>query len=225
MGANLTQLQSAFPDLTFNQPVAMVQTPGNDRWVVAEKPGRLISFANMATTTETTLFIDLTAQVDDRSEGGLLGVAFHPGYATNGYVFLSYTTSDSGGANFRSVIARFTANTDRTVLDASTELVLMTVAQPYDNHNGGGIAFGPDGFLYIGFGDGGSGGDPQAHGQDSNTLLGAMLRIDVNISPADLSNGLRYKIPDGNPFSGTPICLNGDCPDQSLKASRCAGSG
>jgi len=229
-GTSLAQLQPAFPNLTFNQPVAMVQAPNSsDRWYVAEKPGRLMSFANNATTAQTTPFIDLTAQVDDRSEGGLLGVAFHPDYATNGYVFLSYTTSDvpsnSSSANFRSVIARFTANGSRTALDASSELVLMTVAQPYDNHDGGNIAFGPDGFLYIGFGDGGSGGDPEGHGQDSGTLLAAMLRIDVNVSSSDLASGVRYKIPSGNPFTGAPICINGSCPNQIKKASRCAGSG
>jgi len=229
-GADLAKLQPAFPNLTFNQPVAMVQAPNSsDRWYVAEKPGRLMSFANNTATTQSTPFINLTAAVDDRSEGGLLGVAFHPDYASNGYVFLSYTTSDvpsnPSSANFRSVIARFTANGSRTALDASSELILMTVAQPYDNHDGGNIAFGPDGFLYIGFGDGGSGGDPQGHGQDSGTLLGAMLRIDVNVSFSDLTGGIRYKIPSTNPFSGTPICINGSCPNQSTKASRCTGSG
>ena len=106
-----SKLQPAFPSLTFMQPVAMVQAPhSNDRWYVAEKPGRLVSFANTALATTQTTFIDLSAQVDDRVEGGLLGVAFHPDYATNGYVFLSYTTSDvpsdPTSANFRSVISR-----------------------------------------------------------------------------------------------------------------------
>lgn len=230
-GNNLAQLQPAFPALTFNLPLAMVQAPNdNSRWYVAEKSGRLAYFSNDETTNSITSFIDLTAKVDDRSEGGLLGVAFHPGYASNGYVFLSYTTSDNpddsgSGANFRSIIARFTANASRNALEPSSELVLMTVAQPYGNHNGGNIAFGPDGFLYIGFGDGGSGGDPHGHGQDTGTLLGAMLRIDVDVSLAELGSGLRYKIPADNPFSGLPICTNGSCPDQSLKASRCAGSG
>ena len=227
-GTDLAQLQPVFPSLTFNQPVAMVQAPNsNERWYVAEKPGRLVSFANTSAVTSSTSFIDLTTQVDDRSEGGLLGVAFHPDYATNAYVFLSYTTSDSDGANFRSVIARFTANTARTALEASSEWVLMTVAQPYGNHNGGGIAFGPDGFLYIGFGDGGDGGDPQGHGQDTRTLLGAMLRIDVNVSAIELTSGMRYKIPSGNPFSGSPICINGSCPNQAFanNAVRCTGSG
>ena len=226
----LAQMQLAFPNLTFNQPLAMVLAPNsNNRWYVVEKPGRVLSFANDSTTSQATPFIDLSAQVDSRSEGGLLGIAFHPDYATNGYVFLSYTTSDApsdlNGANFRSVIARYTANTARTALDASTELVLMNLAQPYDNHNGGNIAFGPDGFFYIGFGDGGSGGDPHNHGQDPKTLFGAMLRVDVNVSSSELTSGIRYKIPSSNPFTGTPTCLIGSCPNQSKKASVCTRSG
>lgn len=226
----LAQMQLAFPNLTFIQPIAMVLAPNsNNRWYVIEKPGRVLSFANDSTTSQATPFIDLSAQVDSRSEGGLLGIAFHPDYATNGYVFLSYTTSDTpadlNGANFRSVIARYTANPQRTALDASTELVLMTLAQPYDNHNGGNIAFGPDGFFYIGFGDGGGGGDPYNHGQDPKTLFGAMLRVDVNVSPSELISGLRYKIPSANPFTGTPTCLDGSCPNQSNKTSVCTGSG
>ncbi len=229
-GTGLAQLQPAFPNLAFNQPLAMVQEPNNNtRWYVMERPGRVVSFANNPATTDISPFIDIDAQVDDRGEGGLLGMAFHPEYAANGYVYLSYTTSDNPAdpqsPNLRSVIARFTANAARTALDLPSQQILMTVAQPFSNHKGGNIAFGPDGFLYIGFGDGGAGGDPYNHGQDTGTLLGAMLRIDVNVSPADLASGLRYQIPAGNPFSGTPTCINGACPDQSVKASRCTGSG
>lgn len=221
-------LQRVFTNLSFSQPVALTQAPGSsNRWYVVEKPGSVISFANDNAATQKSTFIDLQAKVDDRSEGGLLGIAFHPDYATNGYVFLSYTTSNNDNSNFRSVISRFTANASHTALETSSELVLMTVAQPYGNHNGGNIAFGPDGFLYIGFGDGGSGGDPEEHGQDTRTLLGTMLRVDVNVSGTDLTAGTRYKIPAGNPFTGAPTCSNGSCPNQAYKATavRCAGSG
>ena len=232
-GTGLAQLQPAFPNLTFNQPIAMVQAPNNnDFWYVAERLGKVFSFANNSAVSQATPLIDLTARVDDRFEGGLLGIAFHPDYATNGYVYLSYTTSDdpssSTSINFRSVIVRFKMN--GAALDTSTEFVLMTLARSYENHNGGNIAFGPDGFLYIGFGDGGNGGDPHGHGQDTNTLFGAMLRIDVNVSPAGLASGIRYTIPGSNPFSGAPsirapTCINGSCPKQSKKETRCTGSG
>lgn len=219
-------LQRVFPGLSFSQPLALLQAPhSSDRWYVVEKPGVIISFANDSATSRKSTFIDLQTKVDDRSEGGLLSFAFHPDYAQNSSVFLSYTTSNGDASNFRSVISRFTTNASRSALDPASERVLMTVAQPYDNHDGGNIAFGPDGFLYIGFGDGGSGGDPEEHGQDSHTLLGAMLRVDVNVSDTELTAGIRYKIPATNPFTGAPTCNNGNCPDQTRKAARCSGSG
>lgn len=119
-------------------------------------------------------------------------MAFHPDFASNGYVYLSYT-SNSGGLVSR--ISRFSLDGTGQALDPASEKILLTVPQPYSNHNGGQIAFGPDGYLYIGLGDGGSGGDPDGNGQNTGTLLGAMLRIDVG----DGSSG-SYTIPDDNPF-------------------------
>jgi uncharacterized repeat protein (TIGR03806 family) len=229
-GTGTAALQRVFTNLAFSQPLAMIQAPGDStRWYVVEKTGRVYSFPNdnAVAPGAVTSFLDLSGVVDAQSEGGLLGMAFHPDYTNNRYVYVSYTTSDSGSNNFRSVISRFTVNAQTNAVTAGSEFVLLTVMQPYTNHNGGNIAFGPDGFLYIGFGDGGSGNDPENHGQDTRTLLGAMLRIDVNADAADLGAGRRYKIPSGNAFTGTPTCLNGSCPNQAYKASavRCSGSG
>ena len=132
-------------------------------------------------------FLDISERVDDRgNEQGLLGLAFHPDFAGNGFFYVNYT--EQGGDT---VIARFTA-TGNTA-DPNREVRLLGVQQPFPNHNGGGLAFGPDGYLYIGLGDGGSGGDPQGNGQNPKTLLGKILRIDVN-------SGDPYAIPSDNPF-------------------------
>ena len=123
-------------------------------------------------------------------------MAFHPDFARNGQVFLSYT-GYGGATNLRSRIARYTSPDGGRTLDPASEVILLTVDQPYNNHNGGNIVFGPDGDLYIGFGDGGSGGDPQGNGQNKNALLGKMLRIDVNTT----QGAQRYGIPADNPFA------------------------
>jgi glucose/arabinose dehydrogenase len=117
-------------------------------------------------------------------------MAFHPDYAKNHQVFISYTRS---GSPLISYVSRFTSVDNGKTLDESSEQVVINVNQPYGNHNGGNIAFGPDNYLYIGFGDGGSGGDPQGNGQNKNTLLGAMLRVNVDGAPP-------YEIPADNPF-------------------------
>jgi glucose/arabinose dehydrogenase len=121
-------------------------------------------------------------------------MAFHPGFAANRQVFLSYTRRGTG-RGLTSVISRFIADGSGAVLDSGSEQPILTLDQPFRNHNGGHIMFGPDGFLYIGFGDGGSRADPQGNGQNVNTLLGAILRIDVD-------GGRPYAIPPDNPFAG-----------------------
>jgi glucose/arabinose dehydrogenase len=132
-------------------------------------------------------FLDITERVDDGgNEQGLLGLAFHPNFKDNGFFYVNYT--EAGGDT---VIARFTAAGN--IADPNSEVRLLGVKQPFPNHNGGGLAFGADGYLYIGLGDGGSGGDPQGNGQNPNTLLGKILRIDVN-------SGNPYAIPADNPF-------------------------
>jgi glucose/arabinose dehydrogenase len=138
------------------------------------------------------VFLDITDRVDaGPSEAGLLGMVFHPNYAQNGYAYVSYN-ADEG--NLVSRISRFANRGNPDSLSVDLEKILLKVDQPYSNHNGGHIQFGPDGFLYIGLGDGGSGGDPKGHGQNTQTLLGSMLRIDVN-------NGNPYAIPESNPFA------------------------
>ncbi len=188
------KLQRAFPGLSFQQPVAMVQAPGdNTHGFVVEQAGRVMAFANTPDAVSSYTFIDIHERVRSGGEKGLLGIAFHPRYAGNGWVFLSYTGSDKEGELY-SYISRFTLTADGNRLDPASEKVILSLAQPYGNHNGGNIAFGPDGYLYVGFGDGGAGGDPHGNGQNTDTLLGAILRIDVD-------GGEPYAIPPDNPFA------------------------
>ena len=207
-GPPAIELQSAFPQLPgFLSPVLALAAPGDpSRWFVVEQRGTVQVFNNDASVATSSVFVDLTARVDDGpGEAGLLGMAFHPDFASNGYVFLSYTRNLG---TLESVIARYTLSGN--VLDPSSETILLTVAQPFGNHNGGHIAFGPDGFLYAGFGDGGGAGDPEENGQNTTTLLGSVLRIDVD-------GGSPYAIPPGNPFAGNTECAGGSglqpCPE------------
>ncbi|HEX8706475.1 MAG TPA: PQQ-dependent sugar dehydrogenase [Myxococcaceae bacterium] len=189
--------QLVFPNLRFSQPVFALQAPGDgSRVFVVERGGIVRVFANDNATTTASNFIDINARVNAEAggEAGLLGMAFHPNFATNREVFLSYT-GFGGPTDLRSVISRFKSNDNGATLDPASEEILLTIDQPYTNHNGGGIAFGPDGFLYIGMGDGGSGGDPQNYAQNLNSLLGKFLRIDVN-------GAKPYAIPATNPFRG-----------------------
>ncbi len=203
------ELQAAFSQLTFTQPLAMLQAPGNHgRWYVVERGGYVRTFTGGESSAAT--FADLTDRVlapsPAWSEQGLLGMAFHPRFATNRSVYLSYTRRPDGA----SVISRFTVSQDGLALDPATEQVILTVDQPAANHNGGGIAFGPDGFLYIGFGDGGGAGDTDDNAQNTANLLGAMLRIDVDKS----SGGKPYAIPSDNPFAASSGCAGGTgCPE------------
>jgi uncharacterized repeat protein (TIGR03806 family) len=198
-------LSRVFPNLNFSNPVLMLQAPGDDtKWYVVEQQGIVSTFANVDNTSATTEFINIDARVNSSSsEGGLLGMAFDPSFASTGRVYLSYTADAGGGGGvLQSRISRFTMSGG--VLNPGSEEILLTIQQPYTNHNGGNIAFGPDGYLYIGFGDGGNGGDPQGNGQKRSTLLGKMLRIDVS------GNGA-YTIPADNPFvgAGTARCQSG----------------
>jgi len=187
------RLQRVFSQVSASTTVLMLQAPDDDsRWYILEKAGRVLRVTSEGANTLSTVFVDITERVDSGpNEAGLLGMAFDPQYATNGYVYLSYTTSDP---SLTSVISRFSRSPDGNTLQADSEQVLLRVSQPYSNHNGGNIAFGPDGYLYIGFGDGGSGGDPQGNGQNTQTMLGSILRLDVN-------NGTPYGIPATNPFA------------------------
>jgi len=197
LSAQSISLINAFPELLFNQPVFLTSSlDGTDRIFLIEQAGKILVFPNDPTTTSYEIFLDITGRVNNSgSEEGLLGLAFHPDYINNNYFYVNYTA----GNPRRTVISRFQADTSNiNTADPNSEFVIMEILQPFSNHNGGMISFGLDGFLYIGMGDGGSGGDPQDNGQNRSTLLGAILRIDVG----NLSGGLNYSIPSDNPFSG-----------------------
>ncbi|WP_339922554.1 PQQ-dependent sugar dehydrogenase [uncultured Cyclobacterium sp.] len=185
----------AFPELSFTRPVDF-QHAGDDsnKLFVVEQRGVISVFDNDAKTGTKAAFLTIEDRVEDSdNEEGLLGLAFHPNFESNGYFYVNYTASSPD----RTVISRFNlSSTNPNEADPSSELVLLEYAQPYGNHNGGQVSFGPDGFLYIGVGDGGKSGDPHGNGQDRTTLLGNILRIDVDNQ--DGSNN--YSIPDDNPF-------------------------
>ena len=194
-------------------PVAMVQAPSDtSRWFVIEQQGIVRVFPNMANVSniDVSVFIDISARVLSGGERGLLGMAFHPNFGNGNFeVFLSYTRNNGG---LESAVTRFRSNDNGLTLDDLIEDIILTIPQDFDNHNGGQIAFGPDGFLYAGWGDGGSGGDPLDRAQNTTNLLGTMTRIDVD-------GGVPYAIPAGNPFAANaanPCTLGfggGDCPE------------
>lgn len=192
------ELELAFPELHFTRPLDLQDPPGTDRLFVVAQRGLIKSFPHDSAAASTETFLDLQDQVlDEGNEQGLLGLAFHPDFAENGYFFVNYTAAGPQ----RTVVARYRADpNDPTRALPSSEKVILEVGQPYGNHNGGDLVFGPDGYLYITLGDGGAGGDPQENGQDPTTLLASILRIDVD----DASEGRAYGIPPDNPFVGTP---------------------
>jgi glucose/arabinose dehydrogenase len=176
----------------YNEPLDLTHA-GDERIFVVEKRG-VIYVVDQQGNKNNTPFLDIRSIVNDfASERGLLGLAFHPNYKENGYFYLNYT--NGSGAT---VIARYSVSAnDPDVADPGSATILLTISQPYSNHNGGCIKFGSDGYLYIGMGDGGSGGDPLNAGQTETTLLGKMLRIDVDgASP--------YGIPADNPYVNDP---------------------
>lgn len=188
---------TAFPDpraFTWQTVASGLERPtdlagaGEGRLLVLEQPGRVRLIVNGG--LQAAPFLDITDRVGSQgNEQGLLGIALHPQFAENGFFYLDYT--NRAGAT---VISRFQTLADGTRADPASEKILLTIDQPYANHNGGSLAFGPDGMLYIGTGDGGSAGDPQGNGQKLTTLLGKLLRIDVN-------GGDPYAIPADNPFA------------------------
>jgi glucose/arabinose dehydrogenase len=189
----------AFPNLSFDDLTNLVQPPAEPRRLyVTERDGRIFAFEPRPDVAEADLFLDIRRQVSTASrEEGLLGLAFHPQYAENGRFFVYYSVSNPR----QSIVSQFSTDPANPHLaDPASEVVLMEIPQPFPNHNGGAIDFGPDGYLYIGLGDGGSGGDPQGHGQNAATLLGTILRIDVD-SPED---DLAYGFPPDNPFVEHP---------------------
>ncbi len=189
-------VQNAFPNLSFSRPVDF-QTPNDssNRIFVAEQGGTIQVFENDENQMTSEIFLDISSNINtNANEQGLLGLAFHPDFETNGFFYVNYTPSES-----LSITSRFqVSSSNPSVADPDSELVLLEIPQPFTNHNGGQLAFGPDGLLYIASGDGGSGGDPGNNAQNRSNLLGAILRINVDTP----TNGLDYGIPSGNPFVG-----------------------
>ena len=184
-------VEEAFPGLSFDRPVAMLfPDDGSGRSYVVEQPGRIVM---LRAGDEVSTFLDIRDRVRDRGEEeGLLGLAFDPDFESNGFLFVYYTADGPR----RSVISRFSVPRGDGTADPGTETLVLEVEQPYANHNGGQIVFGPDDFLYVGLGDGGSAGDPKRNGQDYGTLLGTILRLDVST----LDSTGSYAIPADNPF-------------------------
>jgi glucose/arabinose dehydrogenase len=173
----------------FSKPVFLTTSPDNtDRFFVVEQGGRIFILAGGQ--LKPSPFLDIAESLSTGGERGLLGLAFHPRYSSNGRIFVNYTRAQDGAT----VIAEYRVSSDPDKADPH-ERILLTIPQPYPNHNGGMLTFGPDALLYIGMGDGGSGGDPQNRAQNPEELLGKFLRIDVDGSPP-------YRIPPDNPFVG-----------------------
>ena len=190
------KLEPVLGGLEFNSPTNLAQAP-DGRMFVTEQEGRVLSFPEEALSSADPAIgelLDIRDRVRTRgSEEGLLGLALSPDFAETGHFFVYYSASDPR----RSVVSRFASKAGAERVSPDSELVILEVAQPYSNHNGGQLSFGPDGHLYIGLGDGGSAGDPLGSGQDTSTLLGSILRIDVSASALQEP----YRVPPDNPFA------------------------
>jgi glucose/arabinose dehydrogenase len=195
----------AFEKLKFERGVAIAHPPdGTDRLFVVEQPGRVKCFENRSDVEVAAVALDLSAKVlSSGNEEGMLGIAFHPKFKTNHQVFLQYSFPKLGpqrkrDPNTRNIIARFNMDPNHERILPESEKVILEVKQPYENHNGGVLQFGPDGYLYIGLGDGGSANDPHGNGQNTMTMLGKFLRIDVDHTEGEKA----YAVPKDNPFVG-----------------------
>lgn len=174
-----------------------IRNAGDDR-LFAVLQGGLIRVVDADGMVQQTPFLDVRNKVVSGGERGLLGLEFHPDFQNNGLFFINYTRSGDGAT----VISKWSVNAeDPSMADDTSEQIIIVIPQPHSNHNGGDIKFGPDGYLYIGMGDGGSGGDPANYSQNHQSLLGKMLRIDVNVDEG-------YRIPDDNPFAMDDFTLD-----------------
>jgi uncharacterized repeat protein (TIGR03806 family) len=187
-------VEVAYPHLSFQRPLELTYAEdGSNRVYVVEQRGNIFVFENTPEARDPHLFLDIREVVSrEGNEEGLLGLAFHPNYRENGEFYVYYSTKPRA-----SIVSRFHVSPENPLqADRDSEEVLMTIDQPFGNHNGGCIRFGPDGYLYIGLGDGGAAHDPYGNGQDLSTLLGSVLRIDVDREDP----GKKYAIPEDNPF-------------------------
>ena len=197
-------VENAFPNLNFSDPVGIYHSDDEtNRLFILEQEGIIKVVNNNSNELNATIFLDITSIVNQDpgyTEEGLLGLAFHPNFEENGYFYVNYTDYNPK----RNVIKRYTVSSDNpNYANPQSGLIILNVEQPYTNHNGGQMGFGPDGYLYISFGDGGSAGDPLEHGQNLQTLLGSIIRIDVN----NTINS-NYSIPSDNPFISNPNALD-----------------
>lgn len=175
------------------RPLYVTSPPGDARLFVVEQGGRIrICGGPPGNLFGGETFLDISGRLSRGNEQGLLGLAFHPDYSSNGLFFVDYT--DVGGTTR---VERFEVGSDPNVTDPDSGVPILSISQPFANHNGGHLLFGSDGMLYVGSGDGGSGGDPRGHGQNPTTLLGTILRLDVD-------GGSPYRVPPDNPFAGGP---------------------
>jgi quinoprotein glucose dehydrogenase len=215
------EMQPVFPRLAEERPVWMSEAPdGSGRMFIVYQPGKILIVKRGSDGGDAKEFFNIESrgpQVGGENECGLLSLAFHPGFATNHLFYVYYNQRNpvdqhSQPLNFpiRSVVSEFNVSaTNPDLADLSSERILLQVPQPFGNHKGGELAFGPDGYLYLGLGDGGAGDDPLGNGQNTATLLAKMLRIDVN-SKIDHAFGdshrhLEYGIPRDNPFVNEPV--------------------
>jgi glucose/arabinose dehydrogenase len=190
------ELRQVFSNLSFNLPVFLTNAhDGSDRIFVVERRGAIRVFANDDTVTTYKTFIDISYRVNSApNEAGMLSLAFHPQYPDSNKCYIYYTYDSEG--DLMSRVSEFRISPDPNVADTSSERIVFEVLQPRTNHNGGQLAFGPDGYLYLGLGDGGGGGDPWGNAQNRINVLGKILRIDID----NYSDTLGYSIPSDNPF-------------------------
>ncbi len=193
---SVTIIVRAFENISVSQPVDLQHAgDGSNRIFVVSQQGQIYVFPNDQAAEQLKVFLDISDRLVTGFELGLLGLAFHPEYQSNGYFFVHYTANNPR----RNVISRFSVSeTDMDSADAESEQIMITQNQPLTNHNGGQIAFGPDGYLYISIGDGGGAGDPGENGQNPTNLLGTIVRIDIDSTQGDMN----YAIPSDNPFVG-----------------------
>ena len=194
-GTLAAKVVNAYPKLTFSSPVEYTYAnDGTNRVFVIEQEGKIRVFENDANTATAGTYLDIRNKVASGGEMGLLGLAFHPDFKQNGFFYVNYTKNNPR----ETIVSRFKASSaNASQVDPASEVILFRFAQPYSNHNGGKVLFGPDGFLYVSTGDGGSGGDPQNNGQNKSSWLGKILRVDVNSTQKG-----HYGIPADNPFKG-----------------------
>ena len=192
------QLVRIFSNVELRRPVQVVQAPGepNNLYVV-EQAGRILRLdQNNDQVKSGAVFLDMRKEVNSKNnEEGLLSICFHPQYADNGFVYLYYSATNPR----RSILSQFCVSDDRKTINIDSEKKILEVEQPYSNHNGGTVLFGPDGMLYLSLGDGGAANDPHGHGQNLATLLASIIRIDVS----QVTKDSPYTIPSDNPFVST----------------------